>query len=124
MLFSSNDPAAIDFGREPVAGDALALPDFAARTEERGVILPFVSVSLTGVFTTFALGAGGSDRALDAVGDAVALVAVTALLATRGMMGVRAVRVDASAGFKGRVAFFEPSGDIRPDSAIIVYASQ
>ena len=98
-------------------GELLALPGLEVRADDRGVILPFASTSLSGVIACFAFGVGGSDLTVGAgrgLADFVGGVALP-LTATRGVIGVRAVRVDASEGFRGRLALLDRSEAIGPD---------
>lgn len=111
---------AADFGRVPppvlpaCLGEALALPGLDARAEERGVILPLARTSLIGVVGCFALGVGGSDLIVGVGREPVDFVGGVALPATRGVTGVRAVRVDARDGFNGRLGLVDRSEDMRP----------
>lgn len=76
-------------------------------------MLPLANASLTGVFTCLARRVGGSDRTLGGAGDALTVVDAVALTAIRGVIGVRAVRVDESEGLSAGRAFLEVSEDIR-----------
>lgn len=98
--------------QSPCEGEPCALSTLEDRADERGVILPFASTTLTGVLVALARGVGGSDLAAD-VGLGVAdLVDGVALAATRGVSGVRGVRFDASEGLRGRVVLLDRSTDI------------
>lgn len=99
---------AADFGRglalfSLCRGELVALPGLDIRAADRGVTLPFASTSLSGAIACFAFGVGGSDRTVgvDRGPDDFAGGVALPLTATRGAIGVRAVRVDASDGFSG-----------------------
>ena len=75
------------------------------RADERGVMFNVGVVSLLlGVLGAFTRGVGGSVRTAGVL-ELAGLVVVDALAGTRGVRGLRAVRVAASVGFKGRPAF-------------------
>lgn len=107
---------AADFGRGLAVlsdglGELFALPGLDVLAEDRGVILTFVSTSLSGVLVCFALGVGGSDLIVGVAREPVDLLGGVALplTATRGAIGVRAVRVDAKDGLNGRLVLVDLS---------------
>lgn len=108
-----------DFGRglaflSDTLGELFALPGLDVRAADRGVMLPFASTSLSCAPACFALGVGGSDRIVGVPLDFEGGVAEPLLaIATRGAIGVRAVRVDAREGLSGRLVL-----DGRSDEAI------
>ena len=88
----------------PCAGEEVALSTLATRADDRGVMLPLAATAVAGVPATFALGVPGADLTVGDGREAVDVVVGVALAATRGVRGVRAVRVDVSVGFDGLAA--------------------
>lgn len=87
----------------PCAGEEAALSTLVLRADDRGVTFPFATSALTGVPVAFALGVPGADLTVGVGREAVDAVDGVALAATRGVSGVRAVRLGASVGFSGRL---------------------
>ena len=82
--------------------------------DERGVILPFPSTLLTGVFVCLTRGVGGSDLRAGVDRAVIGFAFVVALFgaATRGVVGVRVMRFGARAGLGGRFVLVGRSVDI------------
>lgn len=90
----------------------------AFRADERGVTLIAATGSLLGVLGAFTRGVGGSDRT-EGVFATVGLTLPVGVPATRGVRGLRVVRLAASVGLSGR--FVLRSEDI--GSAVVAYRS-
>lgn len=111
--------AVFSFGLAAVGASSFCGVVFGVLTRElladdRGVTLPFAMTSLTGVLVALTLGVGGSDLGAGAAREVVDFVDGVALgVATRGVRGVRAVRVEDKVGLSGGlVVLFDRSDDI------------
>ena len=97
-------------------GEAFALSVLEARADERGVTFVFVRTSWPGVLVCLPLGVAGSDLIVGVGREPVDFVGGVAIPfpATRGVIGVRAVRFDASDGLIGRLVLVVRSEAIEP----------
>lgn len=120
--FEVPDASSADIGRGVLCasfaglGDSFALSLLDDRADERGVTFVLASTLLMGVLVCLPLGVPGSDFMAGVGREPVGFVGGVAfpLPATRGAIGVRAVRFEARVGFSGRFGFVDRSEAIGP----------